>query len=117
MTESILDILLKQEGLLKNKKQFMEAMGIFQRSQFELSENFSLQTPLEVKLNEHDHLSFEMLFNICCECGSTFFLYKVVMRNLDAMMSETDLYLNVINQFFCDDAESNNPVNFGAKLW
>lgn len=69
-------------------------------------------TPLEQALYTKNYKSFELLFNLCSKHGEKNFVYKVIMRNMDIIMSMKGL--NKITESFFQ--EEGTPVSFGMKL-
>lgn len=80
--------------------------GFGQRKYRHLSEDFNLETPLEVALRNDDFKSFELLFNYLLKNQSCnrHFIYIVMMRNLRQVMNKPEL-MKTMKNFYVDDAE------------
>ena len=114
----------KQEGCLSILHLFLEdsqygtastLCNLGLRGYNELAEDFSLQTPVETALYDKNFPTFELLFNFCCQNGNPNFVYKVIMRNLDIIMTLPELD-KVMENFFQEDLSQGNPVTFGMRL-
>ena len=90
-------------------------LGLGQRKHNELMEDFSLQTPLENSLYNRELKSFELLFNACCTKGNAHFVYQVIMRNFDIIITFRELD-SVTESLYQDDPELGNTVTFGMRL-
>ena len=96
---------------MKKDKDFVQnILGFGLRNHDELAEDMNLNTPLELALYNKDHKIFELLFNFCCKYGNKQFVYKVIMRNIGAIMSVKELNPNT-ESFF----QEESPISFGMK--
>ena len=78
-------------------------------------EDFILETTLESALYTKEFKTFELLFNVCCKNGNSHFVYQVIMRNFDIIMTLRELD-PVFENYFQDDLELGNKVTFGMRL-
>ena len=96
---------------MKEDKDFVQKiLGFGLRKYDELAEDMSLNTSLELALYNKDHKIFELLFNFCCKHGNKQFVYKVIMRNIGAIMSVKELS-PITESFF----QEESPISIGMK--
>ena len=96
---------------MKQDKDFVqEILGFGLRKHDELAEDMNLYTPLEQALYNKDHKIFELLFNFCCKYENKQFVYKVIMRNIGAIMSVKELS-PITESFF----QEESPISIGMK--
>lgn len=81
---------------------FVKMLGLGLREPNQLTEDLSLQTPLEQALYEKNHKSFELLYGVCTDPETVTnpdFVYVVIMRNLFVILDQEELH-PTIERFF-----------------
>ena len=90
-------------------------LGYGNRVEREMTESAELLTPIELALYKRDFNLFQILFHWTSKHSNQFFLYKVIMRNLEPILAEKLLH-KTIAPFFEDEGEQIYDITFGQKL-